>query len=101
LAVGLYFCLWHATRLIVRLSSLDGGPAAAHGAGRSLPAGLRSARETPRPSPALLLLVGLFFGVPDSIEGSGPLLALYLVLVSSLTLPHAAVVSYVDLRPGL
>jgi beta-carotene 15,15'-dioxygenase len=99
LAVGLYFCLWHATRLIVRLSPLNGSPAVALGTGRLSPDS--GSRETPRPSPALPLLVGLFFGVPASMEGPGPLIALYLVLVSSLTLPHAAVVSYMDLRPEL
>lgn len=102
LAVGLYFCLWHATRHIARLVALDGGAAAALGAGRLVPAGLRFARDAaPLTAAALLLLVGLFFGVPGSAEGPGPLLALYLVLVSSLTLPHAAVVSYMDLRQGL
>lgn len=102
LAVGLYFCFWHATRHIARLALLDGGAAVALGAGRVVPAGLRFARDAaPLTAAALLLLVGLFFGVPGSAEGAGPLLALYLVLVSSLTLPHAAVVSYMDLRQGL
>ncbi len=102
LAVGLYFCLWHATRHIARLAPLDEGAAAALGAGRVVPAGLRFARDAaPLTVAALLLLVGLFFGVPGSVEGPGALLALYLVFVSSLTLPHAAVVSYMDLRQGL
>jgi Brp/Blh family beta-carotene 15,15'-monooxygenase len=102
LAVGLYFCLWHSTRHIARLVALDRSAAAAFGTGRVVPAGFRFARDaTPLTAAALLLLGGLFFSVPGSVEGPGPLLALYLVLVSSLTLPHAVVVSYMDLRQGL
>lgn len=102
LAVGLYFCLWHATRHIARLAPLDGAAAAALGTGRPVSAALLFARDAaPLTLAALLLLVGLFFVVPGSVEGPEELLALYLVLVSSLTLPHAAVVSYMDLRQGL
>ena len=102
LAVGLYFCLWHATRHIARLAPLDEDSAAALEAGRPVPAALRFARDAaPLTVAALLLLAGLSFGLPGSVEGPAALLALYLVLVSSLTLPHAAVVSYMDLRKGL
>lgn len=102
LAVGLYFCFWHATRHIARLTALEGVAAAELGAGRPVPAALRFAREAaPLTVAALLVLVGLSLVVPGGAEGPGELLALYLALVSSLTLPHAAVVSYMDLRQGL
>jgi hypothetical protein len=53
---------------------------------------------------ALVLLFGLYFVVPGTgSQGQSPasLLAVYLVLISALTLPHVVVVSFMDLRQGL
>jgi len=91
LAVGLYFTLWHAPRHIARLVLLDPAPAPSRF--------LRDA--APLTGVALALLVALYLVVPAG-EGSAPsLLAVYLVLISALTLPHAVVVSYMDARQGL
>ena len=102
LAVGLYFTLWHATRHIARLVLLDRAGSGDLGAGRPGRALARFARDAaPLTGLALAMLVGLYFAVPGATEDPGSLLALYLVLVSALTLPHASLVTYMDLRQGV
>ena len=97
-AVGLYFALWHAPRHIARLTLLD--KASPPGARRSALA--RFARDAvPMTAIALALLAGLYFAVPASAANPASLLALYLVLVSALTVPHAALVAFMDRRQGL
>ena len=117
LAVGLYFCLWHSLRHIVRLSVLDPGsrtPAKAHSFDPTLRSGsiLRSGstlrfgtalrrfalQSAPITAIALGLLVVLFLVVPQAGLSNGALLGLYLVLISALTLPHVVVVSVMDAR---
>ncbi len=91
LAVGLYFTLWHAPRHVARLVLLDGTSAAGLRLGPVLG---RFARDAaPLTAVALGLLVALFFAVDVRSGDAGSLLALYLVLVSALTLPHAVVVT--------
>ena len=102
LAVGLYFTLWHATRHIARLVSLDRTGSGNLGAGRKGRALARFARDAaPLTGLALVMLVGLYFVVPRGTQVPGSLLALYLVLISALTLPHASLVTYMDLRQGV
>ena len=102
LAVGLYFCLWHAPRHVARLVLLDPGSAGALEAGRVATAVVRFARDAaPLTAAALVLLLGLYLVVPVTGVGLPTLLALYLVLISALTLPHFVVVSFMDLRQGL
>ena len=117
LAVGLYFCLWHSLRHIVRLSLLDPGsrtpanapgPDRAPGFGPALRPGstlrfgtaLRrfALQSAPITAIALGLLVVLFLVVPQAGLGNGALLGLYLVLISALTLPHVVVVTIMDAR---
>ena len=105
LAVGLYFCLWHAPRHVARLVLLDEKSAGALETGRVSPSLIRFARDAaPLTVVALVLLFGLYFVVPGTgSQGQSPasLLAVYLVLISALTLPHVVVVSFMDLRQGL
>ncbi|MCA1718372.1 MAG: Brp/Blh family beta-carotene 15,15'-dioxygenase [Actinobacteria bacterium] len=102
LAVGLYFCLWHAPRHVARLVLLDGKSAGALEAGRVALALVRFARDAaPLTVAALVLLLGLYLAVPEADAAPASLLALYLVLVSVLTLPHVVVVSFMDFRQGL
>ena len=99
LAVGLYFCLWHATRHVARLALLDPKSTGALEAGRVAPALVRFARNAaPLTVAALVLLLGLYLVVPE-VGATPP--ALYLLLVSALTLPHVVVVSFMDVRQGL
>ena len=98
LAVGLYFTLWHAPRHVARLVLLDPGAATGLRAGSVV----RFARDAaPLTGLALALLAGLYFAVPRAAQDPGSLLALYLVLVSALTFPHASLVAYMDLRQGV
>jgi Brp/Blh family beta-carotene 15,15'-monooxygenase len=102
LAVGLYFALWHAPRHIARLVLLEPGGYADLASGRPGRALARFARDAaPLTVLALALLVALYFAVPRTARDPGSLLALYLVLVSALTLPHASLVAYMDLRQGV
>lgn len=102
LAIGLYFCLWHSLRHIVRLSLLDPGSREALSAGRFAAAARRFAvQSAPITIVALGLLVALFLLVPRAGLSGGALLGLYLVLISALTLPHVVVVSIMDLRQAV
>lgn len=99
LAIGLYFCLWHSLRHIVRLSLLDPGSRAPLRLGRpAVVLGRFAVQSAPVTIIALGLLVVLFFAVPRAEVGGGALLGLYLVLISALTLPHVVIVSAMDRR---
>ena len=102
LALGLYFCLWHSPRHVARLMLLNHASAAAlrkNRPGIALKAFVRDA--APLTLAALALLVGLYFVIPGPIEGAGGLLAVYLALISTLTLPHVAIVCLMDIRQGI
>jgi Brp/Blh family beta-carotene 15,15'-monooxygenase len=102
LAIGLYFCLWHSLRHIVRLSLLDPGSRPPLSAGRFVVVARRFAvQSAPITVAALGLLVTLFLVVPRAGLSGGALLGLYLVLISSLTLPHVVVVSIMDRRQAV
>ena len=102
LALGLYFCLWHSPRHVARLMLLNKASATAlekSRIGRALRIFVRDA--APLTVAALALLAGLYFAVPGPVDGAGGLLAVYLVLISTLTLPHVAIVCLMDLRQGI
>ncbi len=100
LAIGLYFCLWHSARFVGRLMLLD--EASPLRKGRLAPALLAFFRDAaPLTAVALLMLAGLYLLVPEPPSGAPALLALYLVLISTLTLPHVAIVLWMDRREGL
>lgn len=100
LAVGLYFCLWHSARFVGRLMLLDG--ASPLQKGRIIPALRAFFRDAaPLTAAALVLLAGLYLAVPESPEGIPALLALYLVLISALTLPHVVIVLWMDRKENL
>lgn len=102
LAVGVYFCLWHAPRHIARLMLLDKRSAAALNRGAVAPAVVAFARDSaPLTLAAITLLAGLYLAVPERVADLPSLLGVYLVAISLLTLPHVAVVSWMDLRQGL
>jgi len=99
LAVGIYFCLWHSPRHIARLVMLDPPAASTLEAGKLAPALRRFARDAaPLTLAALGLLAALYLYVPASPGGAGGLLAGYLVLISTLTLPHVVLVTWMDSR---
>ena len=100
-ALGMYFGLWHAPRHIARLMLLNPASSSALQKGSLTGASRVFVREAaPLTAVALALLVGLYFLVPGGVEGAAGLLALYLVLISTLTLPHVVVVGLMDRRQG-
>lgn len=101
-ALGMYFCLWHAPRHIARLMLLNRSSSSSLEKGVFLPALKDFIRDaTPLTLVALVALICLYLFVPGDVEGPAGLLALYLVLISVLTLPHVVVVGLMDRRQGL
>jgi Brp/Blh family beta-carotene 15,15'-monooxygenase len=101
-ALGLYFCFWHATRHIARLMLLNQTSAAALEKGdlpRALGVFFRDA--APLTGVALTLLAGLYLLAPGRAAGPEGLLAVYLVLISVLTLPHVVIVGLMDHQQGI
>jgi len=119
LAVGLYFCLWHSLRHVVRVIALGDGTEIegekrvgnerwgregdgieglrAPGVGAEF---ARFAREAaPLTAGALVIFAGLYLLAPVG-DVSG-LIALYLVLLAVLTLPHVLVVTWMDVQQGI
>jgi len=96
IAVGAYFATWHSLRHVGRLVALDDG------AGTTTTALSRFARQAaPLTALAVLSLVGFGRLVPTTPSTTAEVVATYLVFVSVLTLPHVAVVSWMDHREGL
>ena len=110
-AVGVYFCVWHSLRHIARLVAVDPSARAAFDERGAVPALLRTGRDAlPLTIVAVLLLlaiavvsdVAVLGGVVagDAAVGTQTDLraaaALYLVFISVLTLPHVAIVTWMD-----
>ncbi len=94
-AVGTYFCVWHSLRHVLRVAAVD-RPASAAGALRGF------ARDAaPLTALALVLLGGFGLLVPAEPSTLSELGALYLVFVAVVTLPHVAVVTWLDDREGV
>ncbi len=82
-AVGVYFCLWHALRHLARLAPLVAGGSARTLALYALPGTVGAA-----------VLIGLIFSgvLRQPLSGVGA----YLVGIAALTVPHVAVVAWMD-----
>jgi len=96
-AIGVYFCLWHSLRHLARLIGIDRDGARAAFVDRGTVAALlRTGRDAaPLTGLSALLLVGA--GVVAGVETAPDrLAALYLVFIAVLTLPHVAVVTWMD-----
>ncbi|WP_435063487.1 Brp/Blh family beta-carotene 15,15'-dioxygenase [Halobaculum sp. EA56] len=101
-AIGLYFCFWHATRHIARLELLDPSARESLAAGDLTGALRRFARDAaPATAGGLLVVAGVWAAAPRPSAGPEGLLAVYLVAIAVLTLPHVAVVTWMDLRQGV
>ncbi len=99
LTIGIYFCLWHALRHIVRLELLDPKGAAFLSQGKLTQAGRRFAVEAaPITAIALVVLALAYFLLPTATGSAEGQLGPYLVLISALTVPHIAIVTYMDSR---
>jgi len=101
-SVGVYFCCWHSVRHVLRAVALDDVAAERLRRGRSFAAVARFAREaTPLTLGALVILGGFAAVVPRPPGGVSGLVALYLVVIAVLTLPHVVVVSALDTAEGV
>jgi len=89
-AVGLYFVAWHSWRHILRVGALLDG--------RRVSAGRLVVRYYELAWPLTLVSIAGLIAVTLAIRPRGlpQLIAVYLVLISALTLPHAVVVALCD-----
>ena len=95
IAFAAYFGAWHAARHIARLLVLDPRNADDLAAGRTGRPLLRFARSALLPTLAsVVVLLGLWWGA-GGVEG---LVAAHLGLLVALTMPHVALVSWLDRR---
>jgi len=102
LAVGIYFCLWHSVRHIARVVLLDEYSVDALAARRWLPTVGKFTLEAAVPTALALALVGaLWVTVPGAVESLAGATGLYLVAIAVLTLPHTAVVLWIDHKQGI
>ncbi|WP_135667504.1 Brp/Blh family beta-carotene 15,15'-dioxygenase [Halorhabdus rudnickae] len=100
LAIGVYFCLWHSVRHLGRVGWLDGRVRSALADGRWPRAVGRVTLEAAPPTVAALALIGgLFVALPATTVAGAT--GLYLVGIAVLTLPHTAIVTWIDRRQGL
>jgi Brp/Blh family beta-carotene 15,15'-monooxygenase len=95
-AVGIYFALWHSVRHVGRLMAIDGRSA---GLSASLAGFARDA--APLSIASIVFLGGLALAVPRTPTTLPELVALYLVALAVLTLPHVAVVAWMDREQGI
>jgi Brp/Blh family beta-carotene 15,15'-monooxygenase len=102
LAVGVYFCLWHAVRHIARLVLLDGAAVEGLRDGRLGPALRGFARDAaPLTAVSVAFLAGFYYLVPVRPATVEEAVGLYLVLIAVLTLPHVVVVAVMDQVQGV
>lgn len=113
-AIGVYFCVWHSLRHVLRYVAVDGD-----GRGQSVGelAQLRGSDSTERTARdvfdqfareaapltalALLFLVGFGLAIPGPIRSIEAVAGLYLVFIAVLTLPHVVVVTWMDRQEGI
>ncbi len=101
-AVGVYFALWHALRHVGRLVLIDDAAAGALAAGDTRGALWRFARDAaPLTLGGFLVVAGVALAVPYGVAAPGDLLAVSLVAIAAMTLPHVAVVAWLDGRQGV
>jgi len=106
-AIGVYFALWHSLRHVGRLVLLDPGAASAVEAGDLRGALGRFARDAaPLTLGGFLVVAAVGLAAPRGPAAAGAVapgdaLAVSLVAIAALTLPHVAVVAWLDHRQGV
>jgi Brp/Blh family beta-carotene 15,15'-monooxygenase len=102
LAVGVYFCLWHSVRHIARVVLLDDRNIDALARRQWVSVAKRFGLEAAAPTAFALLLVGaLWVASPGSVKSLSNATGLYLVGIAVLTLPHTAIVVWLDRKQGI
>ncbi|QWC19051.1 Brp/Blh family beta-carotene 15,15'-dioxygenase [Halorubrum sp. 2020YC2] len=101
-AIGVYFALWHALRHVGRLVLVDPEAAGAASAGDAVGALARFGRDAaPLTLGGFLVVAAVGASVPAGVAAPGDLLAVSLVAIAAMTLPHVAVVAWLDRRQGI
>ncbi|GAB3707667.1 Brp/Blh family beta-carotene 15,15'-dioxygenase [Halorubrum pallidum] len=106
-AIGVYFALWHSLRHVGRLVLLDPAAERAIEIGNLRGALARFARDAaPLTLGGFLVVAAVGLAVPrgpaaGGVIAAGDALAVSLVAVAALTLPHVAVVAWLDRRQGV
>ena len=102
LAVGLYFCIWHSLRHIIRVELGDKRSEAMLDQGAFVGVLWRFTRKTSGITAISLLGLGLlYFLVPGQPDNPLAYTALYLVLIAALTFPHTILVTGMDVLDGV
>ncbi|UIO99199.1 Brp/Blh family beta-carotene 15,15'-dioxygenase [Halobaculum sp. CBA1158] len=99
-AVGVYFCAWHSLRHVARLVEVDPRARRRAADGEYLGALARVGRDA---LPLTLVSLAMLAGVAVVVgvaTAPATLAALYLVFIAVLTLPHVAVVAWMDRAQG-
>ncbi|WP_336325931.1 Brp/Blh family beta-carotene 15,15'-dioxygenase [Halovenus sp. HT40] len=97
LAIGIYFCFWHSLRHVIRTVLLHDDSATALDRSDVTAVARRFAWDAaPMTAGALVFLGLLYVLVPREPGELSGLVALYLVLIAVLTLPHVVIVSWLD-----
>jgi len=101
-AIGVYFALWHALRHVGRLVLVDDRAATAVGDGDVVGALRRFARDAAPLTLGGFVVVGAVgLSVPAGVAAPGDALAVSLVAIAAMTLPHVVVVAWLDRRQGV
>lgn len=101
-SLGIYFLFWHSLRHLLRLLTLKESDQHLISQGKWLGTSLRLARDlTPVTVLALAFLAILYVFAESRIASTESFVALYLILISALTMPHLFVVALMDQKPVL
>ncbi len=99
-AIGIYFIAWHSLRHLARLILLKPADRDALADGRWQRPIMRLTRDlTPITLAAIVLLFGLYAATRGNVTTTEGFVALYLVWISALTMPHLVVVALMDRAP--
>ncbi len=102
LAIGVYFCFWHSVRHIIRTTLLHDGSVRSFSTGQTKRVVTQFIRDAaPLTAVALSFMLLLYLLVPQTPTGIADLVALYLVLIAVLTLPHVVIVTLLDRRQAI
>jgi len=97
IAIGWYFAGWHGFRHVLRLCSY-GASSEATRPDTKVKLICRGQQAIPFTIIAVVMLAGLFMTLSDRVSSHFEVAALYLVMISALTLPHLIIVEWMDRR---
>ena len=99
-AIGWYFVGWHGCRHFLRLCAYE-PPRSSEGGTLLQRMKLRNWQALPFTLVSVVMLFALSAVIWERIDNPFTVAALYLVLISALTLPHLMIVEWMDRREGV